>query len=197
MRLRLTLDNIAYGIIAGLILYILIHNVPLLLGKISPRLLPPGWHDLKEPYSPSAMLRRQQALETASLSSGSASYKPGAGSTLKALLPPWLRKALNGNKTFWAYTPEEVQRHLEGREMTARQGIDNAQLRQAERDEMRKQLGIERDNGESLPSHYDLERAHTAHGQQSMAHDSASGGGRDKEYEPRAPIDPEAFKQRV
>jgi AGZA family xanthine/uracil permease-like MFS transporter len=136
------LDNIAYGIIAGIILFILIHNVPMLLGKISPRLLPPGWHDLKEPYDVAAMVRLQDTH---------------GRSRAFAILPPWLRKALTGNKRFWAYTPEEIERHLEGRRMTARAGIAAADLRQAERDELRKALGHTTPRQMSV-SEYDLER---------------------------------------
>lgn len=120
------LDNIAYGIIAGLILFIILHNVPLLLGKISPRLLPPGWHDLKEPYDVAAMVKNQS--------------KDGKASMM-ALFPPWLRKLLSGNKRFWQYTPEEIQRHLEGRDMANDADNAAAELRQKERDEMRKGLG--------------------------------------------------------
>jgi AGZA family xanthine/uracil permease-like MFS transporter len=106
----------------------LLHNVPRVLGMISPRLLPPGWHDLKEPYSVAAMIRTQTA--------GSDRSK------LFAILPPWMRKLFSGNRRFWAYTPEEIERHLEGRKMTEDADRAAADLRQHERDEMRKQLGI-------------------------------------------------------
>ncbi|KAJ9097375.1 hypothetical protein QFC19_006844 [Naganishia cerealis] len=118
--------NIAYGIIAGLILFIILHNVPMLLGKISPRLLPPGWHDLKEPYDVAAMVKNQS-------NNGRMSFK--------ALLPPWMRKLISGNKRFWQYTPEEIQRHLDGRAMANNADTAAAELRQKERDEMRKGLG--------------------------------------------------------
>lgn len=140
-------DNIAYGIIAGIILFIILHNVPLLLGKISPRLLPPGWHDLKEPYDVGAMIKNQ-----------SKDGKPN----FKSLFPPWLRKLLSGNKRFWQYTPEEIQRHLEGRTMANEADNAAAELRQKERDDMRKGLGqtLIRDR-EVLPDHlsYDPEGA--------------------------------------
>lgn len=137
-------DNIAYGIIAGLILFILIHNIPMLLGKISPRLLPPGWNDLKEPYDVPAMVRQQDTH---------------GRSRAFAILPPWLRKALSGNKRFWEYTPEEIQRHLEGRQMTQRAGAAAADLRQAERDELRKALGHTTPREMSVSeSQYDIEQ---------------------------------------
>jgi AGZA family xanthine/uracil permease-like MFS transporter len=126
LNVQYTPDNVAYGIIAGLVSFILLHNLPLLCGLISPRLLPPGWNDLKEPYNVSAMIRAQ---------SGS-----GKASGL-AVLPPWMRKVLTGNKQFWKYTPEEIERHLEGRNMTAETDNAAAELRQKERDDMRKMLG--------------------------------------------------------
>jgi AGZA family xanthine/uracil permease-like MFS transporter len=100
----------------------------MLLGKISPRLLPPGWHDLKEPYDVTAMVRNQDTH--------------GSSSRFVALLPPWMRKLITGNKRFWAYTPEEIERHLEGRQMTQASGNAAAEMRQQERDRMREMLGI-------------------------------------------------------
>jgi AGZA family xanthine/uracil permease-like MFS transporter len=114
----------------------------MLLGKISPRLLPPGWHDLKEPYDVAAMVRQQDTH---------------GKSRAYAILPPWFRKLLSGNKRFWTYTPEEIERHLEGRRMTARAGIAAADLRQAERDELRKALGHITPREQSV-SEYDLEQ---------------------------------------
>jgi AGZA family xanthine/uracil permease-like MFS transporter len=120
-------DNIAYGIIPALIVFMLLHNVPRVLGMISPRLLPPGWHDLKEPYSVAAMIRAQSSE---------------GQSKLYTILPPWLRKLLSGNRRFWAYTPEEIERHLDGRRMTEEADNAAAELRQHERDEMRKVMGM-------------------------------------------------------
>ena len=113
----------------------------MLLGKISPRLLPPGWNDLKEPYDVPAMVRQQDTH---------------GKSRAFAILPPWMRKLLSGNKRFWTYTPAEIERHLEGRNMTARAGKAAAELRQAERDELRKALG--HSTSTEVPvSDYDLE----------------------------------------
>lgn len=49
---------------------------------------------------------------------------------------------MTGNKRFWAYTPEEIERHLEGRQLTQASGSKAAALRQEERDRMREMLGI-------------------------------------------------------
>jgi AGZA family xanthine/uracil permease-like MFS transporter len=141
-KLNDPIDNIAYGIIAAIILWILFHNVPYYLGKLSPNLLPPGWDDLKEPYDIGAMLRMQETH---------------GRSRAFALLPPWLRKALSGNKRFWAYTDSEIQRQLEGREMSRNADAAAAELRQAERDEMRKVLGHMR--ADEVPiAPFDVER---------------------------------------
>ncbi|WWC98245.1 hypothetical protein V866_005136 [Kwoniella sp. B9012] len=120
--------NVAYGIIAGLILFILLHNLPKLAGKVSPRLLPPGWHDLKEPYNSTAFLKQPNGK-------GRVSFL--------ALLPPWLRKLVSGERRFWAYTDEEIQRILEGRAMSKESDNAAAKMRQEERDEMRKRMGEE------------------------------------------------------
>jgi hypothetical protein len=53
-----------------------------------------------------------------------------------------MRKLFNGNRRFWAYTPEEIERHLEGRKMTEDADRAAAELRQRERDDMRKAMGL-------------------------------------------------------
>ena len=115
--------NIAYGLIAGIISWILLHNIPLLLGKISPRLLPPGWDTIKEPYSITGTMKR------------------GAGSSTKAsmktLLPPWVVKLLSGNMTFWRATPAEIETALEGRRLTQERNQIRADQIEREREQMR------------------------------------------------------------
>ena len=139
-------DNIAYGVIAGIIPFILFHNVPNLLGKISPRLLPPGWDDLKDPYNIGAMVKQQDTH---------------GHSRFFALLPPWLRKALSGNRKFWELTPQEIERRLEGRRMAEDSGDAAAELRQKERDGLRIMLGIyftRAETPEAMPRQtYDVE----------------------------------------
>ncbi|WVR04211.1 hypothetical protein IAU60_001211 [Kwoniella sp. DSM 27419] len=93
-----------------------------------------------------------------------------------ALLPPWMRKMLSGNKRFWAYTPEEIQRRLEGRQMTQESGNAAAELRQKERDGLRIMMGIHfrrPDSPERTPE--DVEVGHQAYAmaeQQSASIDS-------------------------
>lgn len=128
-----------------MILFILLHNVPKMLGRISPRLLPPGWHDLKEPYDVAAILKTQQTE---------------GRSKFFALLPPWLRKLTAGDKHFYKYTPEEMQRILEGRKMTQDAGNAAAELRQKERDDLRRMMGLERQlQSPEIPElHHDVEQ---------------------------------------
>ncbi|PWN39109.1 hypothetical protein IE81DRAFT_326861 [Ceraceosorus guamensis] len=59
--------NIAYGLIAGIVSFILLHNIPLLLGAIHPKLLPPGWSDLKEPYSVASTLKPSSKIDAEQL----------------------------------------------------------------------------------------------------------------------------------
>lgn len=135
----LTVDNIAYGIIPGMIVFILLHNIPNLLGKLSPRLLPPGWYDLKDPYDVIAMVKQQDTH---------------GRSRMFVLLPPWVRKLVSGNRRFWEFTPEEIQRRLEGRQLTENSGNAAAELRQKERDGLRIMMGIHFTN----PDQPELER---------------------------------------
>ncbi|UZJ54601.1 hypothetical protein CBS101457_003921 [Exobasidium rhododendri] len=115
--------NIAYGLIAGIISWVILHNVPLLLGKISPRLLPPGWDTLKEPYNVAGTMRR----------GASATSK----TSLKTLLPPWLNKLFSGNRTFWRATQEEINVALKGRHLTEKRNKIRADQIERERKEMR------------------------------------------------------------
>jgi AGZA family xanthine/uracil permease-like MFS transporter len=101
------------------------HNVPVLLSLISPRLLPPGWDTLKEPYSISAMINSQAQ---------------GGSAGLRLILPPWMQKVMKGNKRFWVYTPEEIESHLEGKRMAVEKADSAREYRQRERDEMRARM---------------------------------------------------------
>lgn len=112
-------------------------------------------------------------------------------SRIFAILPPWFRKALSGNRRFWQYTPEEIERHLEGRQMTQRAGLAAADLRQAERDELRKALGHSTAREVSVSeSQYDLENALP-----SDPIDDASEASKERSKEARGPMmNPNAFK---
>ncbi|KAK8858377.1 hypothetical protein IAR55_002604 [Kwoniella newhampshirensis] len=143
--------NISYGIIAGLCIFIVMHNIPLLLGQLSPRLLPPGWDTLKEPYNISAMVQSQAQHGTTGF---------------KLLLPPWMRKLTSGNRRFWEYTPEEIESHLEGKRHALAKADAAKEYRQRERDEMRGKVDlsvgvhdVERSSGSEHRSHDDKNEA--------------------------------------
>lgn len=112
-----------------------------------------------------------------------------------ALLPPWMRKLLSGNKRFWAYTPEEIERHLQGRELTQHAGLASAELRQAERDEIRKQYGHV--TTQEVPStHYDLE-GQQASGSGSYEHDVKDVEAKEKQQGRGAMLDSRPFDTRA
>lgn len=115
--------NISYGLIAGIISWILLHNIPLVLSKIHPSLKPPGWDTVKEPYNIAGTMKRG--------SKASASFK--------TLLPPWVRKLLSGDKHFWQPTQEEIDLALEGRRLTQQRNAIREEQMQREREEMRRQ----------------------------------------------------------
>jgi alcohol dehydrogenase YqhD (iron-dependent ADH family) len=102
------------------------HNIPVLLSFISPRLLPPGWDSLKEPYNVYSMVSNAQAK--------------GGAKGLAVILPPWMQKVVNGNKKFWVQTPDEIDSILEGRRRAVAKADAAKDYRQKERDEMRAQL---------------------------------------------------------
>jgi AGZA family xanthine/uracil permease-like MFS transporter len=114
--------SISYGLIAGIVSWMLLHNIPLILGKIHPSLLPPGWNTTKEPYNIAGTLSR--GSKTASF---------------KTLLPPWVVKLLSGNPTFWRATQEEIDVMLEGRRLTQARNKVREEQQAREREEMRQQ----------------------------------------------------------
>ncbi|MCO5555852.1 hypothetical protein L7F22_009397 [Adiantum nelumboides] len=123
--------NISYGIIAGVISWMILHNVPLLLGKIHPSLLPPGWHTEKEPYNIAGTMRRG-----------------GKAASFKTLLPPWVVKLTSGNMKFWRATDDEVALVLEGRRLTQQHYRLREEQLIREREEMRQmQAGDDVNNG--------------------------------------------------
>lgn len=97
--------SIAYGLIAGILSWMILHIVPQLMhaasfGRVP---LPPGWDTDKEPYD--VFL----GYEDRSFSS-----------LIKIILPPWLQRLLRGKKDFWVPTAEEVENYRQGRDLTRR-----------------------------------------------------------------------------
>ena len=167
--------NIAYGIIGGACTFIILHNVPKILGRIHPSLLPPGHDTIKEPYSLGM-----------TLSSG------GNGlSGWRAFVPPWLRKALSGERQFWKQTDEEIRSTLEGRRITDARTQARASQAAREREEMRATMTQGAQEGGAFKDH-DLEaglrnvRSRNAPPQQSQAQHDEIEKLRDEE-EPASP----------
>ena len=135
--------NISYGLIAGILTWIILHNVPPFLTFISRGYIamPPGW-EKAEPYAISVML--------ANAAEGS------TGSKYMAILPPWVRRMLNGKKDFWNMYPAELEAHVEGRRVTA----ENARRKEAEKeaqwDEGREAMRRLKEAGQDahLPPHH-------------------------------------------
>lgn len=77
-----------------------------------------------------------------------------------AMLPPWARRLANGQRKFWEFTPEEIERRLEGRQITQETGNAAAELRQKERDGLRAMMG-EHFTPRNAPMEEGLEMGHT------------------------------------
>lgn len=120
--------NIAYGLIAAIISWILLHNIPLLLSKIHPSLKPPGWDTEKEPYDVAGSMRGQKF-------------------TFKTLLPPYAKKIVEGNWTFWRPTEEEMQIAIEGRRLTQERNALREEQRQRDRRMLREQQRMQHREG--------------------------------------------------
>ncbi len=136
--------SIAYGLIAAILSWILLHNVPIFLhwasrGWIA---MPPGWEEA-EPYSASFMLAASTAGD------------PNASKVLAAL-PPWLRRAIKGKRDFWNMYPSELDAYLEGRKITAQRALKKKAEKEAEWAEEREAMMRIQEVGQptNLPPHF-------------------------------------------
>ncbi|PWN47057.1 hypothetical protein IE53DRAFT_273806 [Violaceomyces palustris] len=111
--------NIAYGLIAGICTYICLNAIPWILIKVSGgRLVPEGWDTMKEPWG----LRMQSANDETT--------------GFRAILPPWMRKLLDGDKKFWQMSEAEIEFYLEGRRETERLAQERLEQMAMERAQM-------------------------------------------------------------
>ena len=137
--------NIAYGLIAAIITWIILHNVPMLLHKLSGGriAMPPGWDD-SEPYSASFLLANAAAGDTSN------------HSKLLAILPPWLRRALLGKRRFWEMEESELEAYIQGRRITADKAARKADAKQQEWAEERAAMMRIKEAGQDLnmPPHH-------------------------------------------
>lgn len=137
--------SIAYGLIAGIVSWIILHILPQIItlvtfGKIP---LPPGWHTDKEPYD--IFLGAQER---------------NLGALARIILPPWVLRLLRGKAKFWEMDEEEMYSYIEGRTMTLRraQAIEEQRdlQRQAVRNQ-RKQSAVETQDEEAFSMHSRIE----------------------------------------
>ncbi|CAO1631702.1 unnamed protein product [Parajaminaea phylloscopi] len=133
--------SIAYGLIAGILSWMILHTLPQLItfvtmGKVP---LPPGWHTDKEPYDVFLGVEERDFRALA-----------------KIILPPWLQRLFRGKAKFWEMDDDEMQSYIEGRALTHRraQAIEEQreQQRQAVRNQ-RKQSDVETQDEDTYPSH--------------------------------------------
>ncbi|SPO41035.1 probable Purine Transporter AzgA [Pseudozyma flocculosa] len=111
--------NIAYGLIAGIISYILLNAIPWALVRITNgRLVPAGWDTVKEPWGARMVSANDDATG------------------FRAILPPWMRKLTEGNWKFWKMTDDEIEFYLEGRRETQRMAEERAEQLEMERAHM-------------------------------------------------------------
>lgn len=127
--------NIAYGLIAGILSYVILNVVPWVLLKASGgRLKPAGWDTDREPWGAAPSRLVVPNLETRRLNSV---QRFVVGSSV---FPPWMKKLVLGNWRFWQLTDAEIQDYLEGRRETARRVALREAKRAEERDAQRRVL---------------------------------------------------------
>ncbi|WFD44346.1 hypothetical protein MPSI1_003014 [Malassezia psittaci] len=127
--------NIAYGLIAGIISFVILNVVPWLLIKATGgRLKPEGWDTEREPWGMAPNRLMLANLETRNLN------KFQRYAVNSAIFPPWFKKLILGDRRFWQLSDEEIEDYLEGRRETARRVEAREAKRIAEREEHRRML---------------------------------------------------------
>lgn len=123
--------NIAYGLIAGIISYMVLNIVPWVILKLTRgKVAPEGWYTEREPWGlvPSAPFmdlstRKLNPVQRFIVSS--------------PMFPAWIKKVSIGDKFFWRMTDAEIADHLEGRRVSELQRAERARRRAEERERMR------------------------------------------------------------
>ena len=127
--------NIAYGLIAGILSYVILNVIPWMVIKgTGGRLKPAGWDTEREPWGSAPSRLVMSGLHNRNLN------KFQGFAVESSIFPPWLKKLVLGNKRFWELTDEEIEDYLEGRRETARRAALREAKRAEERDERRRQL---------------------------------------------------------
>ena len=125
--------NIAYGLIAGILSYVILNVLPwLLLRTTGGRLMPDGWDSVREPWgSVSGILPISEDMATRKFSRFQLFILHNS------IFPMWLKKIAIGRYKFWELTPAEIEDTLEGRRETHRRLELRERQRQLERREQR------------------------------------------------------------
>lgn len=127
--------NIAYGLITGIISYVILNVVPWLILKATRgRVVPAGWYTDREPWGVAPSRFIMSDLETKSMNG----FQKFA--VKSSIFPPWLKKLIMGRKQFWKLTDEEVEDYLEGRRETEHRIAQREARRFADREERRHAL---------------------------------------------------------
>ena len=137
--------NIGYGLIAGIISYMVLNVIPWLILKATRgRVVPEGWYTEREPWgvastatfldvSDKQLSRTQRFIVQSSI------------------FPTWLKKLSIGQKCFWRMTPAEIEDHLEGRRVTELYVKERGRRRREERDLFRQHPPPPREPEETKP----------------------------------------------
>ena len=136
--------NIAYGLIAGIISYMILNIVPWLLIKASRGYLtPPGWYSEREIWG--------APIRTFVFVDETRKYTRFQRMVLSSsVLPPWIKKLSMGNWRFWEMSDAEIEDYLEGRRETERRRRVREEQREAE---MRRLRGIEDEEADAGSVH--------------------------------------------
>ncbi|CAO1637120.1 unnamed protein product [Sympodiomycopsis kandeliae] len=115
--------SIAYGIIGGVISWIILHWTPTLIHYASFKYIPMpyGWDTDKEPYTLWQMVDGR-----------------GWRGVLDLILPPWMLRLLGGKAKFWQPSQEEMESYLEGRRWTKAKADAIEEQRDQQREAMRR-----------------------------------------------------------
>lgn len=127
--------NIAYGLIVGIISYVILNVVPwLVLKATGGRLAPAGWYTDREPWGVAPSRFIMSDLDTKSLSR----FQKFA--IKSSIFPPWLKKLILGKKQFWKLTDAEIEDYLEGRRETERRVAQREAQRFSALEQRRREL---------------------------------------------------------
>lgn len=124
--------NIAYGLIAGIISYMILNIVPWLLLKATRgKVVPVGWYTDRDPWGAESSVMVISDIKNTKLNR----FQKFA--VRSSVFPPWLKKLVTGNWYFWRLSDEEIADYLEGRRVTEERVQRKEAQRRADRDARR------------------------------------------------------------